>query len=127
MSSLLLVPLLPLVASASGELLVTADAPAAAPGGSPFGMFFPMIAMVLIIWFLIIRPQQKEMKAQETLIASLQKGDEVVTASGLHGRVYEVHDATVLLEVADRVRVTVDKSSVKRKLVAVATDATKGS
>jgi preprotein translocase subunit YajC len=67
------------------------------------------------------------MKEQETLIAGLQKGDAVILASGLHGRVYEVHDGTLLLEIADRVRITVEKSSVKRKLVAAPTDAAKGS
>ncbi len=125
MTSLLL-PLLSLAASADQGLLVSADTPAPA-GGSPLGMFPLMIAMVAIIYFLIIRPQQKEMKEQEALVASLQKGDAVVTSSGLHGKVYEVHDTTVLLEVADRVRITVEKSAVRRKLVAAQADAAKGS
>ncbi len=125
MLSLLVPVLLSRAAMAAPELLVTADAPAPA-GGSPLGMFPLMIAMVAIIYFLIIRPQQKELKEQEKLIASLQKGDAVVTGSGLHGKVYEVQDATVLLEVADRVRITVDKSSVRRKLIAAPADAAKG-
>lgn len=113
-------------ARASSDLLVLADTPAQ-PAGSPLGMLPLMLAMVAIIYFLIIRPQQKEMKEQEKLLASLQKGDAVVTGAGLHGRIYEVHDATVVLEVADRVRITVDKSAVRRKLVAAPADAAKGS
>lgn len=125
MLSLLLTSLLVRAAHAAPELLVSSDAPAPA-GGSPFGMFPLMIAMVAIIYFLIIRPQQKELKDQEALIASIQKGDAVVTAAGLHGRVYEVHDKTILLEVADRVRITIEKSSVRRKLIAAPADAAKG-
>jgi len=126
MLSPMILPLLTRAALAAPELLVSADSPAPS-GGSPLSMFPLMIAMVAIIYFLIIRPQQKEMKEQETLIAGLQKGDAVILASGLHGRVYEVHDGTLLLEIADRVRVTVEKSSVKRKLVAAPADAAKGS
>ena len=126
MLSPMILPLLARAALAAPELLVSADAPAST-GSSPVSMFPLMIAMVAIIYFLIIRPQQKEMKEQESLIASLQKGDAVVLGSGLHGRVYEVHDSTLLLEIADRVRITVEKSSVKRKLVAAPADATKGS
>ena len=126
MLSPMFLPLLTRVALAAPELLVSADTPAPA-GGSPMSMFPLMIAMVAIIYFLIIRPQQKEMKEQESLIAGLQKGDAVILGSGLHGRVYEVHDTTLLLEIADRVRVTVDKAAVKRKLVAAPADATKGS
>lgn len=125
MLSFPLTSLLVQAANAAPELLVSADAPAPA-GSSPFGMFPLMIAMVAIIYFLIIRPQQKELKDQEALIASIQKGDAVVTAAGLHGRVHEVHDKTILLEVADRVRITIEKSSVRRKLVAAPADAAKG-
>ena len=75
-----------------------------------------MAAIFAIFYFLLIRPQQKEAKAQQELLGALQKGDRVATASGLHGTVWEVRDLEVVLEIAERVRVTVDKPSVKRKV-----------
>ena len=86
-----------------------------------------MMGMIFVIfYFLLIRPQQKEQKAHTALLMSLQKGDKVATASGLHGRVHEVGSDTVVLEVADRVRLTVDKVSVKRKTVADSSSTSQG-
>ena len=98
------------------------------PGGGAFtSQILMMAAIFAIFYFLLIRPQQKEAKQQQELLSGLQKGDQVVTASGLHGTVFEVRDAEVVLEIADRVRVTVDKPSVKRKVgPEVVGDAKKG-
>lgn len=74
-----------------------------------------MGAIFAIFYFLMIRPQQQEQKKQAELHAGLKKDDKVVTVSGLHGKVYEVRAHTVLLEVADRVRIEVEKEAVKRK------------
>ncbi len=88
-----------------------------APGGGAFtSQILMMAAIFAIFYFLLIRPQQKEAKLQTELLGSLQKGDMVVTASGLHGTVFEVRDAEVILEIADRVRITVDKPAIKRKV-----------
>ena len=78
---------------------------------------FLIMAMFAIIYFLILRPQSKEAKEHQTLLAGLTKGTQVVTSSGMHGRVWEVRDTEVVLEVADKVRVVIDKVSVKRRLV----------
>src|SRR5687768_4342405 len=90
----------------------------AAPAARQPG-FMDMLPMMLIIfgifYFFLIRPQQKEQREHQSLLAGLQKGDKVVTASGVHGRIWEVGEATVQLEVADRVRITVDKLAIKRK------------
>lgn len=94
---------------------VMVDAPPAAPGG-PFSMLMPLAIVVVIMYFLVFRPQQQELKAHEKLLASLVKGDEVVTSAGLYGTVHEVQDAVIVVEIADRVRVKIDKSAVKRKL-----------
>ena len=76
-----------------------------------------MMAIIFgIFYFLLILPQRKEQKAQEELLASLQKGDRVGTSAGLHGRIWKVSDTTVMLEVADKVYVTIDKITVKRKI-----------
>jgi preprotein translocase subunit YajC len=71
--------------------------------------------MVGIFYFVLIRPQQKERKEHDALVAALQKGQKVVTRSGVHGRVSKVGESTVELEIADKVLVTVDKTSVARK------------
>ena len=76
----------------------------------------PMIvAVFFIMYFLVIRPQKKEQDAHQQLLASLQKGDRVVTASGIHGEIHEVSEREVVLEVADKVRLTLDKDTVRRK------------
>lgn len=100
------------------QVLVSVDAPAdaAAPAGSLASQFAMPLIIVGIFYFLLLRPQQKEAKAQEDLLRALQKGDAVVTNTGLHGIVAEVKDSTVSLEIAPKVNVTVDKSSVKRKV-----------
>ena len=94
-----------------------------ASGGSTILMMGIIFA---IFYFLLIRPQQKEHKAHLELLMGLQKGDNIATNSGLHGRVHEVSGETVVLEIADRVRITVDKTAVKRKIVTVSAGAVKG-
>jgi preprotein translocase subunit YajC len=79
-------------------------------GGLPF-----ILIMIGIFYFVLIRPQQKERKEHEALIAGLQKGQKVITRSGLHGRVHSVGEATLELDIADKVLVTIDKVSVTRK------------
>ena len=89
---------------------------AAPSGASAFiSQVGPLIAILGIVYFLIIRPQQAETKKHQSLLASLQKGDPVVLASGLHGAVFEVSAETVVLEIAPGMLVTVDKSAVKRR------------
>ena len=96
---------------------VLAQAAGGAAGGSSFMSSFGMMAVILaIFYFLLIRPQQKEAKEHQALLAGLSKGDRVVTSSGLHGKVFSVEEAEVVVEVAEKVRVTIDKASVKRKL-----------
>lgn len=99
-------------------LLVTHDEPAA-PQASAGGLLdsLPMlVAIFLIFYFLVIRPQQQDQKRAQEMLAGLQKGDYVVTSSGLHGRIAEVQTDTLIVEIADKVRVTLDKGAVKRKL-----------
>lgn len=96
---------------------VLAQAAGGGAGGGSFISSFGMMAVILaIFYFLLIRPQQKEAKEHQALLAALQKGDLVVTSSGLHGRVFSVEDDEVVVEIAEKVRVTIDKSAVKRKL-----------
>ncbi len=85
--------------------------------GSPFSMFVPMIAIFLIFYFLLIRPQQKRQRETEEMIKAVKKGDDVVTAGGLHGKVVGVTDDILTLEIAvlkgERVRVKLARAKVE--------------
>jgi len=68
-----------------------------------------MVVFVVIFYFLLIRPQQKKAKEHQNLVSKLSTGDEVVTNGGLLGKVIEVGDSFITLEIADGVRVKVQK------------------
>ena len=85
-----------------------------ASGG--FGFFLPFLAMILILYALMIRPQQKERKRVQQMQAELAKGDWVVTGGGMHARVVGISDELLTLEIADRVRVKFNRSAVTSKL-----------
>ena len=84
-------------------------APPAEPG---FMAFLPFVLMFVIFWFLLIRPQQKKMKEQLDMQNNLQRGEEVVTASGLIGKITGVAERVVTLEIADNVRVKILRSQI---------------
>ncbi|MDD5348653.1 MAG: preprotein translocase subunit YajC [Chthoniobacteraceae bacterium] len=71
-----------------------------------------LVALAAIFYFLLIRPQQKRQKEQAALIASVKTGDKVVTNSGIHGIVANVKDTTVIVKVADNVKIEFDKAAV---------------
>jgi preprotein translocase subunit YajC len=85
---------------------------AAQQAPSPIAQFAPLIFIGIIFYFLLIRPQQKQRKEQQKLIEALKTGDKVVTASGIHGMIANVKERTVLLKVADNVKIEVDKAAV---------------
>ncbi len=96
-----------------GSMLVTpAYAQAAAPGGAGdfLGMFLPLLLIMAVFWFFIIRPQQKRMKEHQAMLENLRRGDTVVTSGGLIGKVTKVADDEVTVELAENVRVKVRKS-----------------
>lgn len=74
--------------------------------------FLPLVGMVVIFWFLIIRPQMRRQKEHQTRISALKKGDQVVTAGGLVGKVLRVDDAYVDLELGQGVKVKAVKSTI---------------
>ncbi|MCD6305888.1 MAG: preprotein translocase subunit YajC [Deltaproteobacteria bacterium] len=80
--------------------------------GSGFGAFIPLILMFAIFYFLLIRPQQKKAKAHKQLLASIKKGDRVVSSGGLHGVVTGLTDDVVTMEIAPKVRVKVSRGSI---------------
>ncbi len=87
-----------------------------AAGGSPTTSFLFLGAMILIFWFFIIRPQTKKQKEQNTFLQSLEKGDEVVTASGIIGKINKMEDEIVTLEVATKVFLRVTKGSINKEM-----------
>jgi preprotein translocase subunit YajC len=78
--------------------------------------FLPIILMFVVLYFLMIRPQMKRQKEQKSMMEALSKGDEVITAGGLLGKVAKVAEAYVPLEVADGTEVVVQKSAVSTLL-----------
>lgn len=85
---------------------------APARGGSMFWVM--IIAMFVIMWFFMIRPQRKQQKELEKFRNSLKRGDKVVTAGGIYGTVDEIKDRTVLIKVDGDVKLRVDKNSLVR-------------
>ena len=90
------------------DFLAAGTAAAAPPG---WLQFLPIVGMVVIFWFLIIRPQMRQQKAHRDKVAAVKKGDQVVTAGGLLGKVIKVDDQYAEIEIAQGVRVKAVKST----------------
>jgi preprotein translocase subunit YajC len=83
---------------------------AAAPGG--LMSFLPLIVIFAVFYFMLIRPQMKRSKEHKQLVSQLGKGDEVVTNGGLLGRITEVSDSFITLEIADNVQIKLQRQAV---------------
>jgi preprotein translocase subunit YajC len=81
-------------------------------GPSPISMLLPLVGMLAIFYFLLIRPQQKRQKELQKMIGALKKGDRVVTASGLFGSIAGLRDDIVVVEIADGVKVEMMRNAV---------------
>ena len=90
----------------------TAVATGAPAAPSTVSMLLPFALMFVVFYFLLIRPQQKKMKDHEKMVQGLQKGEEVVTNSGIIGKIHGMTDKVVTLEVDNNVRIKVLKSQV---------------
>jgi preprotein translocase subunit YajC len=97
-----------------------AYAAAQAPGGQGAPSALPTIimfaAMAAIFYFLLIRPQQRQRHQRDRMLAALKKGDRVVTSGGLHGTILGLTEQTVVLRVADQVKLEFDRSAIGRIL-----------
>ena len=101
----------------------------AAPGGGLFEMMFPFLIIIMLFYFLMIRPQQKRQKEHEAQLNAAEKGDRVVTSGGIHGKIVGASDDVLTLEVAhikggESVRLKVSRSRLESVTKA---DAAKGS
>ena len=90
----------------------------AAPAGGDAGFMglLPIVLMFVLLYFLMIRPQMKRAKEQKAMIEALQKGDEVVTAGGVVGRISEMAEAYLTLEIAPGTEITVQRAAVQMLL-----------
>jgi preprotein translocase subunit YajC len=89
------------------------SAPAAGDPGGGFMTLLPIVLMFVLLYFLMIRPQMKRAKEAKAMIEALQKGDEVVTAGGVLGRITKISEAYISLEIAPNTEISVQKSAVQ--------------
>ena len=89
------------------------SAPATGGGGS-YSFLIMMVAIIAVMYFLMIRPQQKRQKELRAFQSSLQKGNKVIISGGIYGTVVEVKEASALVEVDNNVKLKVDKGSIVR-------------
>jgi len=107
------------VMSSISELFISnayAEGAAVAPQGGGFMEFLPLVALLAVFYFLILRPQQKRAKEHKALVEALQKGDEVVTIGGIMGKVTKVSEDSAAIEIADNVIVQVQKAAIQNVL-----------
>ena len=98
-------------------IIANAYAQAAPAGGeSGFMGLLPIVLMFVLLYFLMIRPQMKRSKEHKQMVEALQKGDEVLTAGGVVGRITVMGDAYVSLEIAPGIEVSVQRSAVQTLL-----------
>lgn len=85
-----------------------------APGGfeSILSSIVPFLLIIVIFYFLILRPQQKRQKDRAKLLESINKGDKVITAGGIHGTIEGIEDKTLLVKIADNVKVKMERTSI---------------
>ncbi|MDG5798742.1 preprotein translocase subunit YajC [Marinilabiliaceae bacterium ANBcel2] len=86
--------------------------PQAADTGSPLMSLLPFLLIIVVFYFFMIRPQMKRQKELRKYRESLKKGDKVITTGGIYGRIAEVKEKDVIMEIADDVKIKIDKSAI---------------
>lgn len=84
----------------------------AAPAGGNYSFIIMMVALFAIMYFFMIRPQQKKQKQLQEARNAIKVGDKVITAGGIHGKVREVKDRTFTIEIAENTKIVIEKTSV---------------
>lgn len=98
--------------AADGQNSANAGTPP--PGGSPWTFWVMMLLLFGFMWFFVIRPESKRRKAQQSFHASLQKGEDVVTAGGMHGTIASIDGESITLKVGNDVRLKFDRNAIAR-------------
>lgn len=102
--------------SISNLFISNAYAEGGAPQGGGIMDFLPLIALLAVFYFLVLRPQQKRAKEVKAMLEAMQKGDEIVTTGGALGRIVKVGEAYVSVEIAEGVTINVQKSAIQTTL-----------
>ncbi|MBI3768453.1 MAG: preprotein translocase subunit YajC [Deltaproteobacteria bacterium] len=92
--------------------LAYAQSAGAVGGPSPLVSIMPIALMFIVLYFLLIRPQQKRTREHDTMIENLKRNDEIVTTGGMYGRIQSIADKVLVVEIAPNVRVRVDRAQV---------------
>jgi len=92
------------------HLLVLLQAPAGT--SNPLTSLLPLVLIIVVFYFFMIRPQVKRQKELKNYRSSLQKNDKVITTGGIYGKITDVKEQTVTIEIAENIRIKVDKSAV---------------
>jgi len=85
---------------------------APAEGGNPIMSFLPLIAIIGIFYFLILRPQSKKQKETQKMLSAVKKGDRVITVGGIHGVIYTVKESTVIIKVDENVKLEFNRTAI---------------
>ena len=101
------------------QLLILMSPPAGQSGQGGIMSFLPLIAIVVVFYFFMIRPQMKKAKDQKKYIEALKKGDQILTIGGIYGKIVEVKDdATLIMEVEDGTKMKISKKAVSNDATA---------
>ena len=101
-----------LLSHALPNILLMAPQQANGEQSNPLLTFLPMIVIFGIIYFMMIRPQKKRQKEREALVNKMEKGDKVVTSSGIHGTVAQIEETTILVQVSETTKIRFEKAAV---------------
>lgn len=86
---------------------------AASQGPAGLASLLPMVLIFAVFYFLLIRPQQKQQKLHRQMVADTKRGDQVITASGIYGKIAAIDDNIVMLEIADKMQIKMDKNFIQ--------------
>jgi len=99
------------------QLVILMGAPAA--GQNPLMQFLPLVAIIVVFYFFMIRPQMKKAKDQKKYIEALKKGDKILTIGGIYGKIADIkEDGTILMEVEDGSKMKISKNAVSQDATA---------
>ncbi|HUF41016.1 MAG TPA: preprotein translocase subunit YajC [Verrucomicrobiae bacterium] len=103
-----------------------AQAAPGATGPGPLVTIFPFILIFVIMYFMVIRPQQRKVKQHQELLAKLKRNDEVMTSGGIYGKIVDLKETVVTLEIAPNVRIRVHRPQISAVITPEKTPAKEG-
>ena len=84
------------------------------PGQNPWISFLPLLLIIVVFWFFMIRPQMKRQKELTNFRSTLKRGDSVLTTGGIYGKVFDIKDQYVVIEVDEKVKMKIDKAAIMK-------------